>query len=208
MSSQSTQPFGSTNLASSASANHVRDSSMGNNETSNVNSGDNEVTATKGSSKRPVIVPEMPMTYETLKRYLPHRYPFMLIDRVLECTPNERIIGLKNVSFNEPYFNGHCPDQPIMPGVLMIEAMAQVSGILGFISEGLTAEDGYLYLFAGVDKVRFKRQVIPGDQLILRSTLLMQKRGIYKFDCQACVQDSVAASAQVMIARQQKSILP
>jgi 3-hydroxyacyl-[acyl-carrier-protein] dehydratase len=85
--------------------------------------------------------------------------------------------------------------------------MAQISGILGFISEGMTAEDGYLYLFAGVDKVRFKRQVIPGDQLILRANLLMQKRGIYKFDCTVHVGDTLAASAQVMIARQEKALL-
>lgn len=154
--------------------------------------------------KQSISVPDMPMTYETLKRYLPHRYPFMLIDRVTECQPKTCITGYKNVSINEPFFQGHFPDVPIMPGVLIIEAMAQISGVLGFISEGLTAEDGYLYLFAGVDKVRFKRQVIPGDQLVLQANLVMQKRGIYKFDCQAYVQDTVAASAQVMIARQQK----
>nr|WP_131669554.1 3-hydroxyacyl-ACP dehydratase FabZ [Psychrobacter pygoscelis] len=153
-----------------------------------------------------ITVPTMPMTFETLKHYLPHRYPFMLIDRVTSCEPNHCIEGLKNVSFNEPYFTGHFPDVPIMPGVLMVEAMAQISGVLGFISAGLTAEDGYLYLFAGVDKVRFKRQVIPGDQLILRSNLLMQKRGIYKFDCSAYVDDTMAASAQIMIARQSKEL--
>lgn len=152
-------------------------------------------------------VPKMPMTYDSLKRYLPHRYPFMLVDRVVECQPNECIKGLKNVSINEPYFKGHFPDEPIMPGVLMIEAMAQISGVLGFISEGLTAEDGYLYLFAGVDKVRFKRQVIPGDQLVLTANLVMKKRSIYKFDCSVHVDDELAASAQVMIARQPKSAL-
>lgn len=150
--------------------------------------------------------PAMPMTYETLKHYLPHRYPFMLLDRVLSCEPNKCIKGFKNITFNEPYFAGHFPDVPIMPGVLMIEAMAQIAGVLGFISEGLTADDGFLYLFAGVDKVRFKRQVIPGDQLILRANILMQKRGIYKFDCSAHVDDTLAASAQIMIARQRKEL--
>lgn len=147
----------------------------------------------------------LPLTYHTLKHYLPHRYPFMLVDKITACKPGECITGIKNVTINEEFFNGHFPDEPIMPGVLMVEAMAQVSGVLGFISAGLTAEDGYLYLFAGVDKVRFKRQVIPGDQLIIRSTLTMQKRGIYKFDCTVHVGQQLACSAQVMIARQEQS---
>lgn len=147
----------------------------------------------------------LPLTYHTLKHYLPHRYPFMLVDKVVACKPGESITGIKNVTINEEFFNGHFPDEPIMPGVLMVEAMAQVSGVLGFISAGITAEDGYLYLFAGVDKVRFKRRVIPGDQLIIRATTVMQKRGIYKFDCTVHVEDELAASAQVMIARQEQS---
>ncbi|WP_227430751.1 3-hydroxyacyl-ACP dehydratase FabZ [Psychrobacter sp. I-STPA6b] len=146
----------------------------------------------------------LPLRYATIKRYLPHRYPFMLVDRVTACRPNEWITAYKNLSINEEFFQGHFPDEPIMPGVLMIEAMAQVAGILGFISEGLTAEDGYLYLFAGVDKVRFKRQVVPGDQLIIRAKNVMNKRGIYKFACTAHVKDELAASAEVMIARQDK----
>lgn len=154
-----------------------------------------------------IAMPAMPMNYDSLKHYLPHRYPFMLVDRIIACEPNECITGIKNVSINEPFFNGHFPDEPIMPGVLMVEAMAQVSGVLGFISEGVTADDGYLYLFAGVDKVRFKRQVIPGDQLTLRATLMLKKRGIYKFDCSVHVDDELAASAQVMIARQSKAEL-
>ncbi|WLP95373.1 3-hydroxyacyl-ACP dehydratase FabZ [Psychrobacter sp. M13] len=147
----------------------------------------------------------LPLTYHTLKHYLPHRYPFMLVDKITACKPGECITGIKNVTINEEFFNGHFPDEPIMPGVLMVESMAQVSGVLGFISAGLTAEDGYLYLFAGVDKVRFKRQVIPGDQLIIRSTLTMQKRGIYKFDCTVHVGQQLACSAQVMIARQEQN---
>lgn len=145
---------------------------------------------------------QLPLTYETLKHYLPHRYPFMLLDRVTACEPSESITGIKNVTINEEFFNGHFPNEPIMPGVLMIEAMAQLSGVLGFISAGITAEDGYLYLFAGVDKVRFKRRVIPGDQLVIHAKTVMQKQGIYKFDCTVHVDDQLAASAQVMIARQ------
>ena len=148
----------------------------------------------------------LPLTYHTLKHYLPHRYPFMLVDRITACKPGECITGIKNVTINEEFFNGHFPDEPIMPGVLMVESMAQVSGVLGFISAGLTAQDGYLYLFAGVDKVRFKRQVIPGDQLIIRSQLIMQKRGIYKFDCTVHVEDKLAASAQIKIARQEQAV--
>ncbi|MEG9303599.1 3-hydroxyacyl-ACP dehydratase FabZ [Psychrobacter celer] len=146
----------------------------------------------------------LPLTYHTLKHYLPHRYPFMLVDKVIDCIPGECITGVKNVTINEEFFNGHFPNEPIMPGVLMVECMAQVSGVLGFISAGLTGEDGYLYLFAGVDKVRFKRRVIPGDQLIIRAKTMMQKRGIYKFDCTVHVEDELAASAQVMIARQEQ----
>lgn len=144
----------------------------------------------------------LPFGYDTIKYYLPHRYPFMLIDRVTACSPDNWITGLKNVSINEELFNGHFPDKPVMPGVLMVEAMAQLSGILGFISAGETSDDGYLYLFAGVDKVRFKKIVVPGDQLVIRSTAVMNKRGVYKFDCTAHVDDKLACSCEIMIARQ------
>ena len=144
----------------------------------------------------------LPLNAVVLRDYLPHRYPFMLLDRVTACEPGESITGIKNVTINEEFFNGHFPNEPIMPGVLMIEAMAQLSGVLGFISAGITAEDGYLYLFAGVDKVRFKRRIIPGDQLVIHAKTVMQKQGIYKFDCTVHVDDQLAASAQVMIARQ------
>ncbi len=146
----------------------------------------------------------LPLTFDTLKHYLPHRYPFLLIDKIIACTPGECITGIKNVTINEEFFSGHFPDEPIMPGVLMVESMAQVSGVLGFITAGLTSEDGYLYLFAGVDKVRFKRRVIPGDQLVVRAISTMQKQGIYKFDCTVHVDDKLAASAQIMIARQEQ----
>lgn len=147
----------------------------------------------------------LPMDFKQLKRYLPHRYPFMLIDRVTACGANSWITGYKNVTINEPFFQGHFPQQPIMPGVLIVEAMAQLSGILAFIKEGVTAEEGYLFLFAGVDKARFRAPVLPGDQLLLKSKLLLQKRDLYKFDCTAYVDDKLAASAQLMIMRQQQS---
>lgn len=146
----------------------------------------------------------LPMNYKQLKRYLPHRYPFMLVDRVTACDGKSWITGHKNISINEPFFQGHFPDEPIMPGVLIVEAMAQISGVLAFITEGITAEDGYLFLFAGVDKARFRNQVVPGDQLVLKSKLLMQKREIYKFDCKAYVDDKLAANAQLMIIRQDR----
>lgn len=144
----------------------------------------------------------LPLKYDQIKHYLPHRYPFMLIDRVTACSPDNWITGYKNITINEELFNGHFPDNPIMPGVLMVEAMAQLSGILGFISAGQTSEDGYLYLFAGVDKVRFKKMVSTGDTLVIRSKALMNKRDIYKFSCTAHVDGQLACSAEIMIARQ------
>lgn len=148
----------------------------------------------------------LPLNIIALRAYLPHRYPFLLLDRVTACRAGEWITAIKNVTINEPFFTGHFPEEPIMPGVLMIEAMAQVAGVLGFISENKKPADGYLYLFAGVDKVRFKRQVMPGDQLILRASLLFAKRRIYKFACTACVHDGVAeemvASADVLLSQQ------
>ena len=144
----------------------------------------------------------LPLNAVVLRDYLPHRYPFMLLDRVTAVKPNEWITGLKNITINEPFFNGHFPEEPIMPGVLMIEAMAQVAGVLCFISKNVKPRDGYIYLFAGVDKVRFKRQVIPGDQLILRAEKTMERHSIYKFSCTACVGDELAASAEITIAEQ------
>lgn len=144
----------------------------------------------------------MPLKYDQIKLYLPHRYPFMFIDRVTACSPDNWITGYKNITANEELFNGHFPDNPIMPGVLMVEAMAQLAGILGFISANQTSKDGYLYLFAGVDKVRFKRLVSTGDTLVLRAKTLMNKREIYKFSCTAHVDGVLACSAEIMIARQ------
>ncbi len=135
-----------------------------------------------------------------IRKYLPHRYPFLLVDRVVELVPNESIIAYKNISANEDVFNGHFPQLPIFPGVMIIEALAQASGVLGFKSLEKTPDDGSLYLFAGVDNVRFRRQVTPGDRLQLESKVVSVKRGIWKFDCQATVDSELACSCVIMCA--------
>ncbi len=149
----------------------------------------------------PFTVPELPMNVQTIRAYLPHRYPFLLVDRVTEITENG-IVGYKNVSINEEYMQGHFPGYPIMPGVLIVEAMAQISGVLGFVMNNEKPTPGSLFLFAGAEKVRFKKQVVPGDQLVLKSELVMQKRGIYKYWCTASVDGMVAATAEVIISHQ------
>lgn len=116
------------------------------------------------------------MDIKEVREYLPHRYPFLLIDRVLNIEPGKRIEALKNVTINEPFFNGHFPEEPIMPGVLIIEAMAQAAGILGFVTENKKPSDGYIYLLVGTDKARFKRQVVPGDTLHLFAEYVVIKR--------------------------------
>ena len=140
------------------------------------------------------------MDTNEIRRYLPHRYPFLLVDRVLELEEGSYILAKKNVSINEPFFNGHFPQFPVMPGMLIIEALAQAAGILGFKTLNKTPEDGSMYLFAGADNLRFKRQVIPGDELLLRSTYVSDKRGIWKFDCEATVEGKLAASASILCA--------
>ena len=134
------------------------------------------------------------MNIAEIKRYLPHRYPMLLVDRVLEITKGETISCIKNVSYNENIFQGHFPNRPILPGVVIIEALAQASGILGFHAVGKTAEDGLLYLFAGIDDVRFKRPVVPGDQLLLESRIIYRKRNIWKFEVEASVDGELATS--------------
>ncbi|RZO20475.1 MAG: 3-hydroxyacyl-ACP dehydratase FabZ [SAR92 clade bacterium] len=140
------------------------------------------------------------MNVNEIMALLPHRYPLLLVDRVLELVPNERILAYKNISVNEEVFNGHFPGAPIFPGVLTIEALAQASGILGFASTNTTADDGKLYLFAGVDKVRFKRTVVPGDQLMLSSEVEAVKRNIWRFRTTATVDDEIACQATLLCA--------
>ncbi len=149
----------------------------------------------------------LPMNTEQMQRYLPHRYPFVMIDRVTSIVPHQQIVGYKNVSHNEAFFNGHFPDQPMMPGVLMVEAMAQLAGILGFVSDKSELSDGGIYLFAGVDKVRFKHQVLPGDRLHIVADSLMNKRNIYKYACKAFADDKLACSAEIMLVKQDRDAL-
>jgi 3-hydroxyacyl-[acyl-carrier-protein] dehydratase len=131
--------------------------------------------------------------------FLPHRYPFLLVDRVTELTVGESIRGYKNVTINEPFFNGHFPGHPVMPGVLIIEAMAQISGVLAFETKGIRPAEGYTYYLAGTDKSRFKRPVVPGDQLVMTSSILADKRGVIKFDCAAFVDDEVACKSEITV---------
>ena len=135
------------------------------------------------------------MNINEIMTLLPHRYPFLLVDRVTDITPNKNILAYKNISFNEEVFNGHFPGAPIFPGVMTIEALAQASGILGFVSSVTSADDGKLYLFAGVDKVRFKRPVVPGDKLVLASEIEAVKRNIWRLKTSATVEGEIACEA-------------
>lgn len=140
------------------------------------------------------------MDLTDIRKYLPHRYPFLLVDRVVEVNVGHSIVAYKNLSVNEPFFNGHFPDNPIFPGVLLLEAMAQAAGILGFCSQGKTNDDGSTYYFAGADDVRFRRPCVPGDRVMLRATVLSQRRGIWKFDVSSDVDGELAASATILCA--------
>jgi 3-hydroxyacyl-[acyl-carrier-protein] dehydratase len=135
------------------------------------------------------------MNIQEIQKYLPHRYPMLLVDRVLELELGKRILAFKNVTFNEDIFQGHFPGNPILPGVVIIEALAQASGILGFKTVDKSPEDGYLYLFAGMTDVRFRKRVVPGDRLMLESTVQSARRHIWKFDCKASVDGEVVVSA-------------
>lgn len=135
--------------------------------------------------------------HEILKQ-LPHRYPFLLVDRVLAFDKGKTIRALKNVSINEPFFTGHFPHRPVMPGVLMLEAMAQAAALLAFDSVGVTPDDKTVYYFAGIDAARFKRPVEPGDQLIMDVELLRMKSGIFKFKGVTRVDGHVACEAELM----------
>ena len=143
------------------------------------------------------------MDIQEILAHLPHRYPFLLVDRVLECEPGVRLKALKNISVNEPMFTGHFPERPIFPGVLIMEALAQATGILAFKTTGSKPDGTSLYYFAGIDNCRFKQPVVPGDQMILDVQLVKQKRGIWKFTGQASVDGKVVASADLMCAQQE-----
>ena len=131
---------------------------------------------------------------------MPHRYPILLVDRVLELEPGVRISAIKNVSANEPFFQGHFPGHPVMPGVLMIEALAQAAAVLTYVTMKTSYPEGTLFLFAGIDGARFKRPVGPGDQLILEVTMDRIKRGVGKFTCRALVDGELACEAELMCA--------
>lgn len=131
-------------------------------------------------------------------RQLPHRYPFLLVDRVLECRKGESIRALKNVTYNEPYFPGHFPHRPVMPGVIIIEALAQAAGILAFVTAGVIPDDETRFYFVGIDKARFKRPVGPGDQLRLEVTIDRVARSIWKYSGRATVDGQVSAEAELM----------
>ncbi len=135
-----------------------------------------------------------------IRKYLPHRYPFLLVDRVVELIPGESIVAYKNLTVNEPFFDGHFPDQPVFPGVMLLEAMAQASGILGFKTMNKTPADGSIYYFVGSDKLRFKRPCVPGDRVMLRSSIVSNRRGIWKFDVSADVDDQLCAAATILCA--------
>jgi 3-hydroxyacyl-[acyl-carrier-protein] dehydratase len=140
------------------------------------------------------------MDINQILRQLPHRYPFLLVDRVLECHSGETIRAIKNVTFNEPYFSGHFPHRPVMPGVMIIEALAQTAGILAFVTANVIPDESTRFYFVGIDKARFRRVVEPGDQLILTAKLERAIRGIWKFSTVALVGTEEAASAEMMVA--------
>jgi 3-hydroxyacyl-[acyl-carrier-protein] dehydratase len=140
------------------------------------------------------------MDINGILRQLPHRYPFLLVDRVLECKAGESIRALKNVTVNEPFFPGHFPHRPVMPGVMMLEALAQTAGVLAFVTVGVLPDESTKFYFAGVDKARFRKPVEPGDQLILTARIERAMRGIWKFSTVAFVADEEVASAEMLIA--------
>jgi 3-hydroxyacyl-[acyl-carrier-protein] dehydratase len=140
------------------------------------------------------------MDIQQILKKLPHRYPFLLVDRVLEVDAGKRIRALKNVTVNEPFFVGHFPQRPVMPGVLMLEALAQASAILAFQTLGIEPDDKTVYYFAGIDGARFKRPVGPGDQLILEVEVARMKASIWKFNARALVDGELAVEAEMMLA--------
>ncbi|MBE19537.1 MAG: 3-hydroxyacyl-ACP dehydratase FabZ [Gammaproteobacteria bacterium] len=147
---------------------------------------------------------EVSIDIEEIQQYLPHRYPFLLVDRVEQLDLGKYIKAYKNITLNEPFFEGHFPDKKVMPGVLILEAMAQASGILGFKTMNKTPEEGSIYYFVGADTLRFKRPAVPGDKLILESEVMNEKKGIWKFKCTAKVEDEIVAEATILCADRPK----
>jgi 3-hydroxyacyl-[acyl-carrier-protein] dehydratase len=140
------------------------------------------------------------MDINAILRQLPHRYPFLLVDRVLECKGGETIRAIKNVTYNEPFFTGHFPHRPVMPGVMIIEALAQTAGILAFVTANVIPDENTKFYFVGIDRARFRKPVEPGDQLILTAKLERSLRGIWKFSTAALVDSKEVASAEMMVA--------
>jgi 3-hydroxyacyl-[acyl-carrier-protein] dehydratase len=140
------------------------------------------------------------MDIQAVLAQLPHRYPFLLVDRVVECVPGERIEAIKNVTVNEPYFAGHFPGRPVMPGVMILEALAQAAGILAFKTAGVVPDEKSRFYFAGIDRARFRKPVEPGDCLVLKAKLERALRGIWKFETVAEVDGAEVASATMMVA--------
>ncbi len=163
-----------------------------------VNSADSTASVSTNHLSEPIALKAAKpiLTVEEIQKRLPHRYPFSLVDRIIEYVPGKKATGLKNVTFNEPHFQGHFPGQPIMPGVLIVEALAQVGGV---VLIDLLESDGGLFLFAGIDKVRFRRQVIPGDQLVMTLELLWMKQHRFgKMQARAEVDGQLATEGELM----------
>jgi 3-hydroxyacyl-[acyl-carrier-protein] dehydratase len=140
----------------------------------------------------------MSMEIKEILKYLPHRYPFLLVDRVLSCEPGKKIVAIKNVAISEPFFQGHFPGNPVMPGVMILEALAQAAAILSFKTFNHVSTENLLYYFVGIDRARFKKPVGPGDVLSLEVTMLRQVRGIGKFGARALVENNVVAEAELL----------
>ena len=141
------------------------------------------------------------MDIHEVMEHLPHRYPFLLVDRVLECEPGKTIVAVKNVTINEPFFQGHFPHHPVMPGVLIMEALAQAAGILSFRTMGTKPDENSVFYFVGIDNARFKKPVTAGDQLFLHIEILRNMRGIWKFKAEARVGGEIVAEAELMCAK-------
>lgn len=146
---------------------------------------------------------EITLNIHEILKFLPHRYPFLLVDRVIEATPNESLTAIKNVTMNEPFFVGHFPERPVMPGVMIVEALAQAAGILTLLTTGENPKEN-LYFFAGIDNVRFKRVVEPGDQLILKVEPIKMRKNLAKMKGIAKVGDEIACCAEMMMIRAPK----